>query len=75
MANATLDNLSFEDAYAQLEEIVQQLEGSGLSLDDGLELFEKGQELAAYCQKLLEAAELRVSQLTGDGEIVPLDET
>lgn len=74
MAKTPLDNLSFEAAYAQLEEIVEQLESSGLSLDDGLELFEKGQELAAYCQKLLEAAELRVSQLTGDGEIVPLDE-
>ena len=74
MANETLDNLSFEAAYAQLEEIVQQLESSGLSLDDGLALFERGQELAAYCQKLLEAAELRVSQLTDDGQIVPLDE-
>lgn len=74
MANTKLDDLSFEAAYAQLEEIVQQLESSGLSLDDGLALFEQGQELSAYCQKLLEAAELRVSQLTSDGEIVPLDE-
>lgn len=74
MANEKIDNLSFEAAYTQLEEIVQQLESSGLSLDDGLDLFEKGQELAAYCQKLLEAAELRVSQLTSAGDIVPLDE-
>ena len=74
MANTKLDDLSFETAYAQLEEIVQQLENSGLSLDDGLALFEQGQEISAYCQKLLEAADLRVSQLTNDGEVIPLDE-
>ncbi|CAG0989029.1 Exodeoxyribonuclease 7 small subunit [Anaerolineae bacterium] len=66
MATQALDNLTFEEAYAQLEMIVAKLEGSNLALDESLALFEQGQALAAYCQKLLEGAELRVTQLTGD---------
>ena len=67
MGSQQLDNLTFEEAYAQLETIVAKLEGSNLALDESLALFEQGQTLAAYCQKLLEGAELRVTQLTGDG--------
>ena len=66
MANQHLENLTFEEAYSQLETIVAKLEGSNLALDESLTLFEQGQTLAAYCQKLLEGAELRVTQLTGD---------
>lgn len=66
MASQPLDNLTFEEAYAQLDMIVAKLEGSNLALDESLALFEQGQALAAYCQKLLEGAELRVTQLTAD---------
>ncbi len=67
MGNQQFDNLTFEEAYAQLDMIVAKLEGSNLALDESLALFEQGQALAAYCQKLLEGAELRVTQLTADG--------
>ncbi len=67
MGSQQLENLTFEEAYAQLENIVAKLEGSNLALDESLALFEQGQTLAAYCQKLLEGAELRVTQLTADG--------
>ncbi|MBI5930708.1 MAG: exodeoxyribonuclease VII small subunit [Chloroflexi bacterium] len=67
MGNQNLNNLTFEEAYAQLETIVARLEGSNLALDESLSLFEQGQALAAYCQKLLESAELRVTQLAADG--------
>lgn len=65
-------DLTFEQAYGQLADIVQRLESSSLPLNDALRLFEQGQQLAAYCQKLLDGAELRISQLI-DGEIVPLE--
>lgn len=58
------EDLSYEEAYQQLETIVQQLEGNDLPLDEALNLFEQGQQLAAHCQHLLDSAELRVSQLT-----------
>lgn len=66
------ENMSFEDAYAKLEATVKALEGSNVPLNEALKLFEEGQKLSAYCQQLLEQAELRVSQLI-DGNSVPLD--
>ncbi|KXK24300.1 MAG: Exonuclease VII small subunit [Chloroflexi bacterium OLB15] len=58
-----LQNLSYELAYAELEQIVRQLEESALSLDASVTLFERGRLLAAHCQTLLDAAELRVTQI------------
>ena len=65
--------LSFEDALAELEKIVAQLETGDLNLEASLDLFEKGQKLAQQCNVQLETAALRVEQLTTDGEIVELD--
>jgi len=62
-------SLTFEQAFAQLEEIVARLESAELSLEDSIALFERGQALAAQCAKLLEAAELKVKQLTPGGEL------
>ena len=53
----------FEDAMQRLEEIVQGLEGGGLSLDDSLKAFEEGMNLAKFCSKELEAAEKKVTLL------------
>jgi exodeoxyribonuclease VII small subunit len=58
-----IENLSFEDAFAQLEDIVHKLEGGSLSLDESLALFERGQRLAAHCNAMLDQAELKVQQL------------
>lgn len=58
-----LQNLSYELAYAELEQIVRQLEESALSLDASVTLFERGRLLAAHCQTLLDAAALRVTQI------------
>lgn len=63
------DELNFEQALAQLEEIVARLESAELSLDESLALFERGQALAAHCARLLDAAELKVKQLAPGGEL------
>lgn len=57
-------SLTFEQAYAELEAVVRQLETSDLTLESSLALYEQGQHLAARCQALLEQAELRVQQLS-----------
>ena len=67
------EKLSFEDALAELEKIVAQLESGDLTLEASLDLFEKGQKLAQQCNVQLETAALRVEQLTSDGEIVELE--
>jgi len=59
--------LTFEQAFGQLEEVVQQLESGELSLEQSLALFEKGVRLAKLCEGKLDQAEQKVSQLTGVG--------
>ena len=68
-----LRDLSFEDAYDELQTIVAQLERGDLSLDESVTLYARGQALAQHCHTQLDAAELRVQQITDDGEILPLD--
>lgn len=67
-----MEPLSFEDALLELEQTVAQLESGNLTLDASLELFERGRRLAAHCGQLLDQAQLRIEQLTEDGEIVSL---
>lgn len=55
--------ISFENAFAELEEVVRQLEEGELSLEEAISLYERGQVLARQCQAQLDQAELRVSQL------------
>ncbi len=62
--------LTFETALSELEQIVSRLEAGELTLEESLALFERGQELAAHCNNLLDNASLRVEQLTEDGEIL-----
>ena len=56
--------MTFEEVMQELEQIVAQLENEQLSLDQSLELFERGQILGNHCMHVLETAELKVSQLT-----------
>jgi exodeoxyribonuclease VII small subunit len=66
--------LPFETAFSQLEEVVQQLEGGDLLLEEALALYERGIALAGHCQALLDQAELRVTQMVGEGEEEPFEE-
>ena len=68
-------DLTFEQAFAALEETVSRLETGGLTLHDSLSLFERGQVLAAHCAALLDRAELKVTQVApGGGETLHLDQ-
>jgi len=67
-----IKELTFEEALKQLEETVGKLEAGELSLEESLELFERGQNLASFCNDLLDKASLRVEQLTADGEIAEI---
>ena len=61
-----IEDLTFEQAFAELEESVRKLENGDLPLEESLALYERGQELAAYCAKLLDEAELKVQQVEAD---------
>ena len=64
-----IEKLTFEQAFAELEETVRKLEAGGLALDESLALFERGQALAAHCGQQLDEAALKIEQITPQGDI------
>ena len=69
----TVEELTYEEALGELEQIVAALEGEQNQLEEAIKLFERGQALAARCSVLLEAAELKVKQVVGD-VLLPFEE-
>ena len=61
-----VEELSYEEALAELEQTVAILEDEQSQLEEAIKLFERGQALASRCGVLLEAAELKVKQVAGD---------
>jgi exodeoxyribonuclease VII small subunit len=61
-----LEEMSYEEALAELDGIVAALEDGQSQLEEAIRLFERGQVLAARCGVLLEAAELKVKQVVGE---------
>jgi exodeoxyribonuclease VII small subunit len=68
-----IESLAYEQAFEELEKVVADLESEVHSLDAALKLFERGQALAKRCATLLDTAELRVQQLTAEGDLRDLD--
>jgi exodeoxyribonuclease VII small subunit len=69
-----IEALTFEEAFAELEETVHKLDAGGLTLEESLTLFERGQALAAHCDQQLDAAELKLKRISDEGD-VPFDTT
>lgn len=58
----------YEAIRAGLTQVIGLLEQPGLGLNDSIRAYEVGRQLAERCQSLLDAAELRISQLDGVGQ-------
>jgi exodeoxyribonuclease VII small subunit len=71
LPDLALGELTFEQAYARLEEVVAELESAELPLDRAVELYELGTRLVRYASARLDSAELRIGQLmpSADGEL------
>jgi len=54
---------TFEQAQAELEKIVGRLEQGQASLDDAIALWERGEQLYAFCRQRLDAAQGKVEEL------------
>jgi exodeoxyribonuclease VII small subunit len=61
-----VDELSYEAARDELVEVVRRLEAGGTSLEESLTLWERGEQLAAVCQRWLDGARARLEAATGD---------
>lgn len=58
--------LPFEAAFAQMQDVIVQLERGDLPLEEAILAFERGMALAQRCNGLLENAQQRVQELEGD---------
>ena len=52
--------LTYEEARAELAGVVERLEAGGATLEQSLALWERGEELAAVCQRWLDTARARL---------------
>ena len=55
------DALSYEQARDELASVVKRLEAGGLTLEQSLDLWERGEKLAAICAEWLEGARARLT--------------
>ena len=62
---------SYEHARDELAEVVARLEAGGLSLDESLSLWERGEHLAAQCGRFLDGARARVEAALAANEAEP----
>jgi exodeoxyribonuclease VII small subunit len=62
-AGPDISRMSFEEALAALEGIVQQLERGDVPLDQSISLYERGEALRAACQQRLDAAQARIEKI------------
>lgn len=60
---ADIAALSFEQALAELEQIVARLESGQAPLEDSIRLYERGAALKTHCEQRLEQARLRVEKI------------
>lgn len=56
--------LPFERALAELEDIVRQLEGGKVPLEESIAIYERGEVLKRHCETLLKRAEARIERIT-----------
>ena len=65
-ASIPADALSFESAMAELEALIQSVESNRLPLEETLITYQRGQQLIARCNMLLQDAEKRIQQFDGN---------
>ncbi len=62
------ESLSYEQARDELAGVVKRLEAGGLSLEQSLELWERGERLAAICSEWLDGARARLTAALAAGD-------
>jgi exodeoxyribonuclease VII small subunit len=71
MTDASVSEMSFEQAMAELERVVADLEGGDVPLEQSIALYTRGADLKKHCEKKLKDAEEKVAALTLNSEGVP----
>jgi exodeoxyribonuclease VII small subunit len=71
MTNRPVEEMSFEEAMAELEQVLGQLERGDVALDASINLYERGAELKKRCEAKLKEAEEKVHAITLNAEGAP----
>ncbi|MEX6633187.1 exodeoxyribonuclease VII small subunit [Hyphococcus lacteus] len=70
-----ISTLSFENALAELESIVQKLESGQAALEDSIALYERGAALKAHCETTLKAAQEKIEKIVVGADGKPKTES
>ena len=65
----TIDQLSFEESFERLNEILELLENGEVSLDDSINFYEEGVKLKNHCEEKLKNAEIKVQKVIGKNQL------
>lgn len=71
MTERPVQEMSFEEAIKELEEVVNRLDSGDVPLDASITLYERGAALKARCEEELKRAEEKVAAITLDGDGAP----
>ncbi|MEM6889371.1 MAG: exodeoxyribonuclease VII small subunit [Pseudomonadota bacterium] len=71
MSDTPVDEMTFEQAMAELEQVLGQLERGDVALDESITLYERGAALKARCETKLKEAEEKVAAITLDANGAP----
>lgn len=63
MSDTAIKDMSFEDALAELEAIVRQLEAGDAPLEESITIYQRGAKLKAHCEGKLKSAQLKVEKI------------
>ena len=63
------EKMSVEEAFAQLDEIIQRLESEEIPLEESFRVYQKGMELLKYCSQKLDTVEKKMLQMDEDGTL------
>lgn len=66
---ADTEELTIEEAFAQLDQLAERMEGEEVSLEESFSLYSKGLELLALCGEKLDMVEKKMQQLDENGEL------
>ncbi|MGJ8596820.1 exodeoxyribonuclease VII small subunit [Sulfitobacter sp.] len=68
MSGTPVEEMNFEAAMAELEQVLGKLERGDVALDESIALYERGALLKARCEAKLKEAEEKVAAITLDGD-------
>ena len=71
MSDKPVNEMSFEEAMGELEQVVSQLERGDVALEESIRLYERGAELKKRCETKLKEAEEKVAAITLDADGTP----